>query len=270
MTADTPRWTPARRLCVPLRLLLAGFAFAVFGLGGLLFRFPITPLLNLIRDEKERKHRARLIVQRWFSCFVRMLTLLHLCRIEVIGRERLQRPGLIIAANHPSLIDVVCLMSLIPNGTTVVKSSLTENPFTAAPIRAAGYVSNDSGPELIDPLRKELAEGASMVIFPEGTRTPCDLPPGVFPRMHRGAAALAFATGRPFTPVRITASPRWLTKDRNWWYLPPVAMTLTFEILEDIPLDGLTSVYNQKPSAACRQLTKALQQVLFSNHFSTE
>ena len=103
-----------------------------------------------------------------------------------------------------------------------------------------------------------------MVIFPEGTRTPTDLPAGTYPRMHRGAAALAFETGRPLTPVRVTAQPRWLTKDRGWWHLPPEPMTLTFEILEDLPLEDLQDLYNQRPSLACRRLTVRLQQVLFS------
>ncbi|MDY4162988.1 MAG: lysophospholipid acyltransferase family protein [Sutterella sp.] len=256
--------TPFALIERPLRLAGTAFAFAVFGLGGLLYRFPVAPLLNLDRDAVRRHRRARRIVQWWFARFVGLLKILHLVRIRVVHPERLSRPGLLVTANHPSLIDVVCLMSLIPYGTTVVKDSLTRNPFTAAPIRAAGYLSNACGVEALEAVSEELQRGASMVIFPEGTRTPTDLPAGTYPRMHRGAAALAFETGRPLTPVRVTAQPRWLTKDRGWWHLPPEPMTLTFEILEDLPLEDLQDLYNQRPSLACRRLTVRLQQVLFS------
>ena len=247
----------------PFRFVGTALCFGLFGLGGLLFRFPIAPILNLDADTDRRHRRARLLVQRWFAVFVGIMRGLRLIRIEVIHPERLNRPGLLVTANHPSLIDVVCLMSLIPYGTTVVKDALTRNPFTAAPIRASGYTSNAAGIEALEKVSGDLELGASMVIFPEGTRTPVDLPEGEYPRMHRGVAALAFETNRPLTPVRITASPRWLTKDRGWWHLPPRAMTLTFEILEDIPVEPLADLYNHRPAIACRKLTAALQKVLF-------
>lgn len=263
MTTNAPGWTPLRLLLAPLRLLLSAGGFLVFGLGGLLFRFPIAPILNRETDLMRRHRRARLIVQRWFAFFIRLAQILQLLKVEVRNGERLNRPGLLIVANHPSLLDVVCLLSLIPNGTTIVKAALTRNPFTAAPIEAAGYMNNAAGPEILEPILADLDDGASFVIFPEGTRTPTDLPEGVYPKMHRGAAALAFEARRPFTPVRISASPRWLTKDRSWLRIPPVAMTLTFEVLDDIRLDDLQDVYNERPAIACRKLTKTLQTTLF-------
>ena len=263
MTTVNASWTPIRLVLAPLRLLLSAGGFLVFGLGCLFFRFPITPWLNCDHDLLKRHRRARLIVQRWFAFFIGMCGALHLIKVEVKNPERLNRPGLLIVANHPSLLDVVCLLSLIPNGTTIVKEALTKNLFTAAPIAAAGYVNNGAGPEILQPILDDFEDGASFVIFPEGTRTPTDLPEGEMPKMHRGAAALAFEARRPLTPVRITASPRWLTKDRSWLNIPPVAMTLTFEVLDDIPLGELQAVYNERPAIACRKLIKALQTKLF-------
>lgn len=265
MSDCTVSWTPLRLLLAPIRLLLSAGGFFVFGLAGLFFRFPLAPWLNRERNLRLRHRRARLIVQRWFAVFVACASVFHLIRVKVIHPERLNRPGLLIVANHPSLLDIVCLLSLIPNGTTIVKAALTQNPFTAAPIEAAGYVNNGAGPEILGPILDDFESGASFVIFPEGTRTPSNLPAGEAPKLHRGAAALAFEAGRPFTPVRITASPRWLTKDRHWLKIPPVAMTLTLEVLEDIPLGELQAVYNERPAIACRKLTKILQTQLFNN-----
>lgn len=253
-----------RRLFKPFRYAGTAIAFGFFGASGMLFRFGITPWLNLTeKDEEKRIRIARRIVWRWFRLFVAGIRDAGLVRVEVRHAERLSRPGLIVAANHPSLIDVVCLISLIPEATTIVKASLAKNWFTAPPIRAAGYATNDLGPEALGRLEADLKRGAVFVVFPEGTRTPVDLPPGVVPRMHRGAAALALHTGRPVTPVRISAAPRWLTKDRGWWHMPDEPMTLTFEVLEDIPVDDLRPLYNERPSIGARRLNKRLAAALF-------
>jgi hypothetical protein len=48
---------------------------------------------------------------------------------QIEGGERLQRDGLLVLANHPTLIDVVCLISLLPNADCVVKRAVACNPF---------------------------------------------------------------------------------------------------------------------------------------------
>ena len=253
-----------KRLLKPFRFIGTAIAFGLFGMSGMLFRFGITPWLNLTeKDEETRIRIARHVVWRWFRLFVGIIREAGLVRVEVKNAERLNRPGLIVAANHPSLIDVVCLISLIPEATTIVKAALLQNWFTAPPIRAAGYATNDLGPEALKLLEADLRRGAVFVVFPEGTRTPVNLPPGERPRMHRGAAALALHAKRPITPVRITANPRWLTKDRGWWHMPDDPMTLTFEVLEDIPVDDLLPLYNERPSIGARRLNKRLAAALF-------
>ena len=54
---------------------------------------------------------------------------LGLMTYEIRGRERLRRDGLLILANHPTLIDVVLLVSLLPNADCVVKSAVARNAF---------------------------------------------------------------------------------------------------------------------------------------------
>lgn len=264
MTASPRRSKLAAKCLKPFRFLGTATAFGLFGASGMLFRFGITPWLNLTeKDALKRVRISRFVVWRWFGIFVSIIRSLGLVRVEVKNPERLERKGLIIAANHPSLIDVVCLISRIPQATTIVKASLAKNWFTAPPVRAAGYATNDLGPEALEQLEADLRRGAAFVVFPEGTRTPVDLPNGETPRMHRGAAAVALHTATPVTPVRITAEPRWLTKDRGWWHMPDEPMTLTFEVLEDLPVDDLLPLYNERPSLAARRLNKRLAAVLF-------
>ena len=45
--------------------------------------------------------------------------------------------------------------------------------------------------------------------------------------------------------------------------MPDEPMTLTFEVLEDLPVDDLLPLYNERPSLATRRLNKRLAAVLF-------
>ena len=105
---------------------------------------------------------------------------------EIEGGERLQRDGLLVLANHPTLIDVVCLISLLPNADCVVKRAVACNPFMRGPVRAAGYISNDDGAGLVDDCVAAVHAGGTLVIF---RRAPAACPAAAAPaargRQHR-------------------------------------------------------------------------------------
>ena len=90
-----------------------GFCFAVFGLGALL----------LVRTEAPRRRYVRATVHHSFWFFFELMHWVRGFTYEIEGRERLGRPGQLIIANHPTLIDVVMIIGLIPAGC-VVKEAL--------------------------------------------------------------------------------------------------------------------------------------------------
>ena len=67
--------------------------------------------------------------------------------------------GHVIIANHPCLIDVVALISFVPNPDCVVKSHLWKNPFMRGVIRSTGYLSNDDPEDLVNDCERSLAQG---------------------------------------------------------------------------------------------------------------
>src|SRR2546427_400226 len=139
-----------RRLDHAWRVFGTGLSFAAFSLGGLLLGVLVMPVLLLMRDPVARRRRARRVVQAAFASHVRLMCRLGVMTLQIEGRERLQRDGLLVLANHPTLIDVVCLISLLPNADCVVKRAVACNPFMRGPVRAAGYISNDDGAGLVD------------------------------------------------------------------------------------------------------------------------
>ncbi len=237
------------------RVFATGLSFATFGLGGVLLGCIGVPLLHLlVRDRARRRTLARKAIHLSFRSFVGWMRLLGVLRYEVIDRQRLQRNGLLVLANHPTLIDVVFLISLIPNADCVVRSGLFHNAFIGAPARAADYLSNDSGAGLVEDCIASLRAGNNLVMFPEGTRTR----PGQPMSLQRGAANIAVRGGRDITPVRIHCEPLMLNKGRPWWQVPPRRGHFTIRVEEDIAVAPF--LVDGEEARSARDLTRLLRE----------
>ena len=231
------------------RLFATAVSFTLFGLGGLSLRLVVFPLLSCLPGDAVRhRQRARYTVSRLFWLFIRFMTRTGVLSYEVHGAERLGRPGQMIIANHPSLIDVVFLIGLMRDTNCVVKQSLWQNPFTRSPVRATQYISNDGSVDMLDNAAGALKEGQTLIIFPEGTRTR----PGHAPAFHRGAAAIALRGAKILTPVVITVNPTSLTKAEPWYRIPKRRMHFSFRVGADI--DPQTFAVLGPPPKASRLL----------------
>lgn len=242
------------------RQLATGLSFALFGLGGLLLPLYALPWLLLTPRGAPREARARWLVQQNFRFFMGFMRFVGIMDYSVQNLAELQRPGQLILANHPSLIDVVFLISLLPKADCVVKSDLLRNPTMRGVISLAGYIANNDPEQVLDAARSTLARGNSLIIFPEGTRTR----PGQPIRMQRGAANVALRLAQKIRPVVIEVSPPTLTKGQPWYRVPesgPFAMHLRVmpEIVPELAPDAATA------SLAARKLTRQLE-----NYFTEE
>jgi 1-acyl-sn-glycerol-3-phosphate acyltransferase len=80
-------------------------------------------------------------------------------------------PPLILAPNHPCLIDALLILTRHPNIVCVMKSELMRNVFLGSGSRLARYVRNDSSRQMVKESVAHLREGGVLLLFPEGTRT---------------------------------------------------------------------------------------------------
>lgn len=249
------RW-PAR-INRAWRVLGTGLSFAAFGIGGLVLGGLLSLSLLLIRDPVRRRVLARRLVQAGFATHVGLMHRLGLMTYDIRGGERLQRNGLLILANHPTLIDVVLLIAQLPDADCVVKQAVARNPFMRGPVRAAGYVSNDDGAGLVDDCIAAVRAGGNLVIFPEGTRTV----PGQPPKLRRGAANIAVRGRLDITPVRITCTPPTLTKGQKWYRVPSRRFHVQLEVGEDLPIAPFLNETGDAPrgdALAARRVTDHL------------
>ncbi len=237
------------------RVLATGFCFAVFGLGGLSILLAVFPLLALVPGQTRRNRIARAFIHHSFSAFTRLMIGCGVMSLEVRGIERLRRRGLLILANHPSLIDVVLLMATVPSPDCIVKAALWKNPFTSGPVRVAGFIRNDAGPALVDACVRSQGAGNNLIIFPEGTRTR----PGEPLVFLRGAANIAVRGERRITPVVIRTSEPTLCKGVPWYRVPLRRPHFLLEVQEDVALPDRVAA-NEAPAREVRALTLALHE----------
>ncbi len=238
------------------RVLATGYCFANFGLGGLLLAVTILPLVRLLPGSADQKNRrARRVVHYTFRFFIWQMCLLGVMEIEIKDARRLLKAdGCLVIANHPSLIDVVLLISLLPNASCIVKQDLWKNPFLMWVVAATGYVSN-VGPELLlKACGEALTSGSSLIIFPEGTRTTAGKPL----EFYRGAANIAVRCATDIVPVTIECAPPTLRKGERWYQVPPSKGCFTLSVKPVIDVAKLIQGIHE-PALATRKLNDYLQ-----------
>jgi 1-acyl-sn-glycerol-3-phosphate acyltransferase len=244
-----------RKLNQAWRVFATGLCFSCFGLGALLQGLTIWPALAFsASDRRVGQRRVRRCISASMRAFVWLMHRVGGLTYEVHGLERLRQPGQLVIANHPTLIDVVFMISFMPDVLCIVKEQLWRNPFLRWPVSLAGYVSNAAGEELVGRCAQALREGQSLMIFPEGTRTS----PGQKHTLQRGTAQIALAARCGALPVLITCTPITLFKGNPWFRSPQSRPHWTISV--EPPLDLMAQVDPAKPhSVAARQLTHYLE-----------
>ena len=113
--------------------------------------------------------------------------------------EQFARPAVIVC-NHQSHLDLMCLMQLSPKIIVLTNDWVWNNPYYGAVIHTAEFRPVSNGYDRNFPHLQDLVErGYSIVVFPEGTRTP----DGEIGRFHKGAFTLAKALDIDILPVCI-------------------------------------------------------------------
>lgn len=178
------------------------FLFALFGIGALL----VSPLMIVLRTPRLCQPAVRVLWIALVAMF-RATGIIGIRRGAFPGTLR----GCVIAANHPSLIDVVLVTALFPKTLYVAKAALLRNPFMAAIVKHTSLPVDERLPQAVVPY---LRDGWNVLVFPEGTRSPAE--GGMHP-LHRGAAQLVLRTGAPLVCLGIGVSRRITGKGQAPW-----------------------------------------------------
>jgi 1-acyl-sn-glycerol-3-phosphate acyltransferase len=150
--------------------------------------------------------RRRVCLHR-FTCFwASLYTWLNPAwRVSVLGREKICRgEAYVMVANHLSLLDILVLFRLFRHFKWVSKIENFRIPFIGWNMSLNGYIRLRRGDrrsvvEMLEACERTLAEGSSILIFPEGTRSPS----GRLRAFKSGAFEIALRARRPILPIVI-------------------------------------------------------------------
>ncbi|WP_261844150.1 lysophospholipid acyltransferase family protein [Aliamphritea ceti] len=236
------------------RWIGTAFSFLVFGIGGVLLPVIVVPVLNLLyRDVNKRQSAAKRFIHHSFRFYIGMMRFLGVLTYQIDDVEKFRGAQLVLA-NHPSLIDVIFLIALLPNANCVVKGRLVQNPFTRGPIRTAGYIINDGSEDVLAMAKDAFVRGEALIVFPEGTRTE----PDQAPLFKRGAAQIAVRTEADISPVLIECSPTTLTKSDRWYEVPDKKVHVRIQVQDMILAEQYMAPVS--PAKLARVLTRDLNE----------
>lgn len=186
------------------------FLTVFFSLLDLFIAFPLS--LCLDHGTRRRVHQNSI---RWARSII---GLSPIWRLVVTGREHLQSgKHYIIVANHQSLLDILAVCAALPlNFKFLAKRELFYIPLMGWAMASAGYVpvdraSHKSGREAMRRITRVLAKGVSVLLFPEGTRSP----DGKIQVFKAGAFKLAQDNKAEILPIVIDGTGQALPKE-SW------------------------------------------------------
>ena len=105
-------------------------------------------------------------------CYILALRIMRAYRLDLQVLHDLRGgPPVVLAPNHPSLIDAIFVIAYDANVACVMKSSLMNNVLLGASARLARYIPNDSPRRMIARAVAEIRHGSVVLLFPEGTRS---------------------------------------------------------------------------------------------------
>ncbi len=155
--------------------------------------------------------RAQQFPRTWGRCLCRIAGI----RVRVEGQENLD-PAMtyIFVGNHTSQTDIWAFQGYIPHDFRwIAKKELFGIPLFGPAMRAVGFISIDRsrGRQAVKSLNdaaERIAGGSSVLIFPEGTRSPN----GHMQPFKTGAIMLAIKAGVPVVPVGFNGTHQALPK----------------------------------------------------------
>ena len=233
-------------------------AMLCFGIGAIILAILVFPFIRLFTLHKsDFGIIARAYVSHTFRVFLKNLEICKTSILKVEDRQAFRDiHSKVIIANHPSLLDFVYIMSLVPNSTCIVRGSLTRTPLRGV-IKQAYITNNTDFNEVLVECKKLTDKGCNVIVFQEGTRSP-----RVGQNNYKkGAARIALYCGCDVQPLFIGGSDKYgLGKtDPLWSYNHVEKYLYDIKMLPVIKIDQFKELSD---TIAAKHLTEEMEKVI--------
>ena len=170
--------------------------------------------MRLVLHPKTRFQKyGRRAASSGLRLFIGFMRITGMANLETNNRAQYRNlVSKIVVANHPSLIDPVLLISLLPNADTIV-IPYSKNFVLAGIVRQLYILGSTDPDDVIESCIESLKLGNCLMIFPEGTRTPRS----GRPILKKGAARISLATGCNIVPVHFGGTDKYGLGKKDPW-----------------------------------------------------
>jgi 1-acyl-sn-glycerol-3-phosphate acyltransferase len=191
---------------------LGSTVFWIFLVISSLLLFPIAVLIWALTVLVDK----RLVILHQFTCFWASLYSWFnpVWRVTIEGREKIAaHTAYVMVANHMSLLDILVLFRLFVHFKWVSKIENFRVPFIGWNMSLNRYIKlrrgdKESVEQMMAACERTLAEGSSIMMFPEGTRSV----DGRLKQFKHGAFTLAHRMHLPILPIVIEGTAAALPK----------------------------------------------------------
>ena len=238
-----------------IRSVLTIFLFGFFGIATLFFRYIIMPL-----NKNEMKNYETL--QKSFAFFICLLETLKILNINANNLEKIRNiKNSIIVSTHPSFIDIVILISIIPYSTCFVAERLAKNPILQGMVKLLFILEGQPLENWLNEAEKMMDKGLNLIIFPMGIRHRQN----ETPKIRRGTAMLAQKTGKNIVLLDLKTSFDFLFIHQPFYEVGSETVLYSLNYLGEINTKEFIEKYPDEVTFKT-QMTKEISKILYKKN----
>lgn len=231
-----------------IRSILAVFCFFIFGIGAVILNFLLFPFI------KNNKELCSDIIHNTWKFFVNLMMFLKLFRLDVKNLEKIENK--VIVSTHPSFIDIVILIALIPRSTCFVKKELAHNPILKNLVTSIFITNEVELDELKSESKKMLDRGFNVIIFPSGIRHRRD----EFPKIRKGASLVALNAGKNIVPIKVFSDRDFLFINQPFYAVSDRCVNFEIEQMREI---NIADFIGESEIITKQRLTHKIEEELY-------
>ncbi|CCZ51484.1 phospholipid/glycerol acyltransferase [Acinetobacter sp. CAG:196] len=231
-----------------IRSILAVFCFFIFGIGAVILNFLLFPFI------KNNKELCSDIIHNTWRFFVNLMMFLKLFRLDVKKLEKIENK--VIVSTHPSFIDIVILIALIPRSTCFVKKELAHNPILKNLVTSIFITNEVELDELKSESKKMLDRGFNVIIFPSGIRHRRD----EFPKIRKGASLVALNAGKNIVPIKMFSDRDFLFINQPFYAVSDRCVNFEIEQMREI---NIADFIGESEIITKQRLTHKIEEELY-------
>lgn len=232
------------------RSTMVFISFFVFGLGAALLNFFVFPFI------KNNKTLCSDIIHYAWKFFVYFMMILGLFKLDIKNLSKIENK--VIVATHPSFIDIVILIALIPHSTCFVKKELAYNPILKNLVNSIFITNEVELEELKSESKKMLDLGFNVIIFPSGIRHRRN----EFPKIKKGASLIALNANKNIVPIRFFSNNDFMFINQPFYEVGE--KRVTFEI-EQMPEINVQDFISASEIVSKKKITQQIEKSLYNS-----